>query len=101
MPHAKTLTKAIEDAFLEAQALLGMPDDTPTVPVKTRNADKALVPKATKSTSLERPPSVKHSLRTDTVSDSRTTQTKRTISNAPSLSKPVQPAIKKAVVEKI
>ena len=98
LPHAQTLAKAIEDAFLEAQALLGMSDDTPTSPVKTR---KALVPKATKSTSLERPPSVKRSLRTDTVSDSRTTPAKRTISNAPSLSKPVQPAIKKAVIKKI
>ena len=97
LPHAKTLAKAIENAFLEAQGLLGIPPDIPTTPVKTR---KALVPKATRSTTLERPLSVKRRLRADTVSSKTTTQTNRKISNASSLSEPVQPAIKKAASKK-
>jgi diacylglycerol O-acyltransferase len=101
LPHAQTLAKAIEDAFLEAQALLGMPADTPTASVKPPKPRKTLVPKATNSTGLERSLSVKRSLLTDTVSGTRTTKTNRKISNASSLSEPVQPASKKAAVKKI
>jgi diacylglycerol O-acyltransferase len=101
LPHAKTLAKAIEGAFLEAQDLLGMPADPPTAAVKTPERRKVLVPKATKRTSLERPPSVKRGLLTDTISGARTTKTNRNISNAPSLSEPVQSAIKKTAAKKI
>lgn len=110
LPHAKTLANAIEDAFVQAQALLGIPADTPTVPLHTR---KVLVSKATKSIRLERPLSVKRRLHNDTISTDRkniatntimfknTTKTNRKISNAPSLSEPVLPGTKKATAKKI
>ncbi|MES2942566.1 MAG: wax ester/triacylglycerol synthase family O-acyltransferase [Pseudomonadota bacterium] len=129
LPHASDLAKAIEAAFSEAQALMSLQDNkaaakplpeagkaparktiaaavsdaakTPKIPVKTR---KTLVPQATKSANLEKPPSIRRIRRADTGSASplQQTETSRTSNHGQSdlTAAPQKPARRKAAARK-
>jgi WS/DGAT/MGAT family acyltransferase len=77
LPHAQNLAKAIEDAFTEAQTLMGTAAPaTPASALKTSvRTRKTAVTQVTTAPQLEKPPSVKRSKRPDTASSSNTTKT--------------------------